>query len=148
MTWTALFSTKTGNLSYENLFDVADAGLTAGAVSDTTAGKISGTTAAGAAPTVAIPAGFTCNNKVGTFELTPVTGGGSQAAGVVATVRFLTVFAAAPRTVLLQMHNVTATPDVPILASATAVATTGFDVLVAAALTTATAYRVHYLVLA
>lgn len=118
--------------------------LTASAVSTTTAGTISGTTAAGAAPTVAIPSGFVANDRAGTFELTPVTGGGAQAAGVVATVRFAAEYAATPAAVVVTLHNTTPTPDVPIVVAAASIATTGFDVLVAAALTTANVYRVSY----
>ncbi|MFJ8719738.1 hypothetical protein ACIRD9_42505 [Streptomyces violaceus] len=121
--------------------------LTASAVSTTTAGTISGTTAAGAAPTVAIPSGFVATDRAGTFDLTAVTGGGAQAAGVVATVRFAAEYASTPAAVVVTLHNTTPTPDVPIIASATAVATTGFDVLVAAALTTANVYRISYQVI-
>lgn len=118
--------------------------LTAAAVGVTTAGSISGTTAAGAAPTVAIPTGFVCTDRAGTFDLTPVTGGGAQAAGVVATVRFANEYAATPAAVLVTLHNTSATPDVPIVTAAADVNTQGFSILTAAALTTATAYRVTY----
>jgi len=121
--------------------------LTAGAVGVTTAGTISGTTAAGAAPTVAIPSGFVATDRAGTFELTPVTGGGAQAAGNVATVRFNNEYAATPAAVLVTLHNTTPSPDVAIVAAATDVNTQGFNVNVAAALTTANVYRISYQVI-
>jgi hypothetical protein len=118
--------------------------LAASAVSTTTAGTIAGTTAAGAAPTVAIPSGFVCNDRAGTFELTAVTGGGAQAAGDVATVRFANEYAATPSAVLVQLYDITANPDAVRACAATAVTTQGFNINVAAALTTATVYRVSY----
>ncbi len=121
--------------------------LTASAVSTTTAGTIAGTTSAGAAPTVAIPTGFVAHDRAGTFELTAVTGGGAQAAGDVATVRFLAEYPATPSAVVLTLYDVTAAPDVAKAACATAVTTQGFNVNVAAALTTATTYRVSYAVI-
>lgn len=120
--------------------------LTAAAVSTTTAGSISGTTAAGAAPTVAIPTGFICTDRAGTFELTAVTGGGAQAAGDVATVRFVNEYAATPAAVLVQLYDVTASPDVSRVVAATAVTTQGFNVNVPAVLVTATTYRISYVV--
>jgi hypothetical protein len=121
--------------------------LTASAVSTTTAGTIAGTTAAGAAPTVAIPSGFVCTDRAGTFELTAVTGGGAQAAGDVATVRFNNEYAATPAAVLVQLYDITANPDAVRACAATAVTTQGFNINVAAALTTATVYRVSYQVI-
>lgn len=126
----------------------AGTSLAAAAVGVTTAGTIAGTTAAGAAPTVAVPSGFTCTDDAGTFELTPVTGGGAQAAGVVATVRFANAYGKIPTAVLITLHNTTPTPDVPIVVSASAKTVSGFDVLVAAALTTANVYRLEYKVIA
>lgn len=122
----------------------AGTALAGAAVSTTTAGTIAGTTAAGAAPTVAIPTGFICNDRAGTFELTAVTGGGAQAAGDVATVRFANEYAATPAAVLVTLYDITANPDAVRAACATAVTTQGFNVNVAAALTTATVYRVQY----
>lgn len=121
--------------------------LTAGAVGVVTAGSISGTTAAGAAPTVAIPTGFVAHDRAGTFELTAVTGGGAQAAGDVATVRFNTEYPAVPSAVMVTLHDITANPDVAKVVCATAVTTAGFNVNVAAALTTATVYRTSYVVI-
>lgn len=119
--------------------------LTAAAVSVVTAGTISGTTKAGAAPTVAIPTGFTAHDRAGTFDLTPVTGGGAQAAGDVATVRFLNEYSAVPSAVVIQMYDDAAT-DVAILCAATVLTSAGFNVNVATALTTAHPYRVSYVV--
>lgn len=121
--------------------------LTASAVSTTTAGTIAGTTAAGAAPTVAIPTGFVATDRAGTFELTAVTGGGAQAAGDVATIRFLNEYSATPAAVIVNLHDVTAAPDVAKTAAATAITTAGFNLNVPSALTTATVYRCSYVVL-
>jgi hypothetical protein len=118
--------------------------LTAGAVGVTTAGIVAGTTAAGAAPTVAI---VNAHDGGGSFDLTPVTGGGAQAAGVVATVRFNSARPTTPKAVVLNIHNTTATPDLPIVASCSAKTVNGFDVLVAAALVTANVYRVDFAVI-
>lgn len=119
--------------------------LTAAAVSTTTAGTISGTTAAGAAPTVAIPSGFICNDRAGTFELTAVTGGGAQAAGDVCTVRFVNEYAATPAAVIINFYD-NDTTDLARTAAATAVTTQGFNINVPAVLVTAHAYRVSYVV--
>lgn len=121
--------------------------LAGAAVSVVTAGSIAGTTAAGAAPTVAIPSGFVCTDRAGTFELTAVTGGGAQAAGDVATIRFLSEYAATPAAVIINFYDITASPDLARAAAATAVATTGFNINVPAVLVTATVYRVSYLVI-
>lgn len=121
--------------------------LAAAAVSVTTAGTIAGTTSAGAAPTVAIPTGFTCTDRAGTFEVTAVTGGGAQAAGDVVTVRFLNEYAATPAAVLLNFYDITAAPDLSRIAAVTAVTTQGFNINVPAVLVTATVYRVSYVVI-
>lgn len=118
--------------------------LAAAAVGVVTAGSIAGTTAAGNAPTVAIAANTQCDDQRGTFTLTPVTSGGAQAAGVVATVRFAQEYPAVPN-VLLTLINTTASPNVPIIAAAVAT-TGGFSVVTAAALVTATNYQVTYTV--
>jgi hypothetical protein len=116
--------------------------LAAGAVSTTTAGTIAGTTSAGAAPTVAVPTGFTCTDRAGTFELTAVTGGGAQAAGAVATVRFKQEYEATP-TVVVNGYNVTDGSSAIVFAPSS-VTKAGFDVMVGTALTTAKAYRISY----
>lgn len=125
----------------------AAANLTPSAVGVVTAGTFAGTTAAGAAPTVALVSGVLCNDAGGTFELTPVTGGGAQAAGVVATVRFTNAYGRIPTAIIVNIHNTTTTPDLPIACSSTAKSVTGFDILVAAALTTAQVYRVEYIII-
>lgn len=117
--------------------------LTAAAVGTTTAGTISGTTAAGAAPTVAIPTGFTCTDRAGTFELTAVTGGGAQAAGDVCTVRFVNEYAATPAAVVINFYD-NDTTDLARAAAAVAVTTQGFNINVPAVLVTAHAYRISY----
>lgn len=120
--------------------------LAGAAVSTTTAGTIAGTTAAGAAPTVAIPTGFVCNDRAGTFELTAVTGGGAQAAGDVCTVRFLNEYAATPAAVVINFYD-NDTTDLARVAAATAVTTAGFNINVPAVLVTAHAYRISYVVI-
>lgn len=135
----------TGVIATTDLFTGGDA-MAGAAVGVVTAGTISGTTSAGASPTVALVTGFTATQKRGTFELTPVTGGGAQAAGIVATVRFTTALAAKP-VVLVQGNNVTDTTGAVVF-SAINCATTGFDICAGAALTTAKVYRINYTVIA
>jgi hypothetical protein len=135
----------TGVILTTDLFSGGSA-MAGAAVSTTTAGTIAGTTSAGAAPTVALPTGFTATEKRGTFELSPVTGGGAQAAGIVATVRFTTALSAKPN-VIVQMNNVTDTTGA-IVVSAINQATTGFDICVGTALTTAKVYRISYVCVA
>lgn len=117
--------------------------LAGAAVSTTTAGTIAGTTNAGAAPTVAIPSGFVCTDRAGTFTLTAVTGGGAQAAGDVATVRFLNEYAATPAAVIINFYD-DDTTDLARVAAATLVTTQGFNINVPAVLVTAHTYRVSY----
>lgn len=119
--------------------------LAAAAVGVTTAGTIAGTTNAGAAPTVAIPTGFVCGDRAGTFDLTAVTGGGAQAAGDVATVRFANEYAATPAAVIVNFYDDDVT-DLARVAAAVKVNTQGFAVNVPAVLVTAHIYRVSYIV--
>lgn len=116
--------------------------LTAGAVGVVTAGTISGTTSAGAAPTVVVTS---ATDRAGSVLLTPVTGGGAQAAGSVATVRFVKEYTVAPIVLVTIMNETGGTAA--IVASAGTVTTAGFNIFVGTALTTATAYRVYYSVL-
>lgn len=116
--------------------------LLAAAVSTTTAGTISGTTAAGAAPTVTVT---DATDQRGNFLLNPVTGGGGQAAGKVCTVRFNRAYTTAPGAVVLNAMNETDS-TATLVFSASAPTTTGFDIYVGTALTTAKAYRVNYVV--
>ena len=120
--------------------------LSAAAVGVVTAGSIAGTTAAGAAPTVAIPSGYNCTDRAGTFDLTPVTGGGAQAAGDVATVRFINEYPSNPSAVIVNLYDDAGT-DVAILCAPTSVNTKGFNINVAGALTTAHTYRCTYVVI-
>lgn len=118
--------------------------LTAGAVSTSAAGTIAPTTSAGASPTVSFTSGFVCDDTSGTFELNPVTGGGGQAAGQVAVVRFSKPYPKIPNvTVSLVNHTDT---TAAIVVGAGTVTAAGFDVWVGTALTTAKVYRVSYLV--
>jgi hypothetical protein len=124
--------------------EVKDTGatqLTAGAVSTSAAGTISGTTNAGAAPTVTIT---DCTDRRGTFLLNPVTGGGAQAAGEVALVRYAKPYPAAP-VVLVTIENETDGTTSQVV-SAVDSTVDGFDIEVSAVLVTAKAYRVQYLV--
>lgn len=113
--------------------------LTGAAVGVTTAGTISGTTSAGAAPTVTIG---DCTNLRGNFLLNPVTGGGGQTAGKVATVRFTAALPVTPAAVVLTVTNET---DAVVVAGAGPLAldANGFDIYTPL-LVTAKAYRVYY----
>lgn len=121
---------------------VAATALTAGAVSTTAVGTIVGTTSAGAAPTVTAT---DATDRRGSFLLNPVTGGGAQAAGSVAEVRFAKPYSAIPRAVLVSIMNETDSTAVHAV-SAGAVTVAGFSIFVGAVLVTAKAYRVNYLV--
>lgn len=116
--------------------------LTAGAVSTSAVGTISPTTAAGAAPTVAIG---DCTDRRGNFALSPVTGGGAQAAGEVALVRFAQPYGDPPAAVLVTVENET-DGNAAVACAAADITGDGFDVMVGAALTTAKVYRVIYIV--
>lgn len=115
--------------------------MAAGAVGVVTAGTISGTTNAGAAPTVAIT---DCTDRRGSFTLSPVTGGGAQAAGVTATVRFNSEYGDAPAGVLVNVVN--ETDQTAVAAGATLLTAAGFGVMTTI-LTTAKVYRVNYVVI-
>lgn len=119
--------------------------LTFGAVSTTVVGTINPTTAAGATPTTAAVTGTTATDRRGSFNLLPVTGGGAQAAGIVANVQFAKPYEVIPSAVIVSIYNDAAT-DVPVVAAAVDVTVTGFNISVAAALTTALTYRVQYVV--
>jgi len=134
-----------GTLDFDKSFHESDnqelaPQLAAGAVSVVTAGTISGTTAAGAAPTVAV---IEASDRRGQFTLSPVTGGGAQAAGVTATVRFLQGYGDAPIAVLVCVVN--DTDQTAVAAGATLVTGDGFGVMTTI-LTTAKVYRVSYVV--
>lgn len=121
------------------------ADLAAGAVSTTVAGTIVPTTAAGASPTVTFGTGQAANDSAGTFTLSPVTGGGAQAAGAVAQVFFKQPYSAVPKSVVVNVcNNAAGSSGVAVAASAQSITTTGFTVNVAAALTTANTYSVSY----
>src|SRR5580693_8230251 len=77
----------------------------AGAVSTSAAGTIAPTTGAGAAPTVTFGAGQTANDVAGTFTLSPVTGGGAQAAGAVALVTFSNPQPCLPKAILVTIYD-------------------------------------------
>jgi hypothetical protein len=112
--------------------------LAAGAVSTTAIGTIVPTTAAGASPTVTA---VSANDKAGSFTLSPVTGGGAQAAGAVAQVFFAQPYTATPKSVIVNICNLAAgSSGVAVAASAQTVTTTGFTFNVSAALTTANTY--------
>lgn len=116
--------------------------LSAGAVSTTAIGTIVPTTAAGASPTVTA---VSANDKAGNFVLSPVTGGGAQAAGAVAQIFFAQPYTAIPKGVNVQIVDLAAgSSGVAVAAGAVSVTTTGFTVNVAAALTTAHTYYVTY----
>lgn len=112
--------------------------LVNGAVGVVTAGTISGTTNAGAAPTVAV---VEASDRRGQFTLSPVTGGGAQAAGIVATVRFVNSYGDAPIAVNVNVANETA--PTAVAAGVANITASGFDI-VTTILTTAQVYRVTY----
>jgi hypothetical protein len=115
--------------------------LAAGAVGVVTAGIISGTTNAGAAPTVAVT---DCTDRRGNFTLSPVTGGGAQAAGVTATVRFVTEYGDPPSGVIVNVFNETA--QTAVAAGVTLLTAAGFGIGTTV-LTTAQVYRVTYAII-
>lgn len=117
--------------------------LTAGAVSTTAAGTVAPTTAAGASPTVTFATGQSANDTRGSFTLSPVTGGGAQAAGATAVVTFANPYGSAPASVIVTVTN-NAGP-VAVAAQATSVTANGFSVSTAI-LTTANVYTVQYVV--
>ncbi len=120
--------------------------LAAGAVSTTAIGTIVPTTAAGATPTVTA---VSANDTAGTFTLSPVTGGGAQAAGAVAQIFFAQPYSAIPKSVIVNVcNNAAGASGVAVASSAQTITTTGFTVNVAAALTTANTYNVTYTVTA
>jgi hypothetical protein len=127
------------SLGHQAASGAGGAALALGAVSVVTAGSISGTTNAGANPTVS---GVSANDSVGTFTLNPVTGGGAQAAGTVATVRFATPYPAIPKSVLVTVND-QAAGTLPLLAAAVNITVAGFDVSTTI-LTTAHNYTVQY----
>lgn len=120
--------------------------LAGAAVGVVTAGTISGTTNAGAAPTVAIASGFRCTDIAGTFDLTAVTGGGAQAAGDIATVRFAKEYGSRPAAIIINFYD-DDTTDLARVAAATLLTTAGFNINVPAVLVTAHIYRVSYVVI-
>lgn len=129
------------SIGHEVRLDPASTQLAAAAVGTTTAGTIAGTTSAGAAPTVTVT---DCTDRSGSFLLNPVTGGGAQAAGQVATVRFVKEYAHIPKVTISLMNETDSTATHA--AAAGTITTKGFDVFVGAVLVTAKAYRVQYIV--
>jgi hypothetical protein len=117
--------------------------LTAGAVSTTVAGTIAPTTAAGASPTVTFATGQTANDVRGSFTLSPVTGGGAQAAGVTANINFANPYGVAPACIQVTVTN-NAGPAA-IAAAPGNITANGFGVNTAI-LTTANVYTVNYVV--
>lgn len=117
--------------------------LTAGAVSTTAVGTIAGTTAAGAAPTVTIG---DCTDRRGNFLLNPVTGGGAQAAGIVAVVRFAKPYGAAPGSVVITNATNETDDNTAVALGSTNITADGFDIVAGAVLVTAKAYRINYVV--
>lgn len=114
--------------------------IAAAAVGVVTAGTISGTTSAGAAPTVTA---VSANDTRGTFTLTPVTGGGAQAAGAVANVTFSNPYSVAPANVIVTAMNQAGPAAVG--AFATGVTANGFTISTPL-LVTANLYTISYLV--
>lgn len=121
--------------------------LASGAVSTTAQGTIAPTTAAGAAPTVTFAAGQLAYDECGTFTLSPVTGGGAQAAGSVVAVNFTQAFEQIPKGIQVGIcDNAAGASQVAVLAAAQNITASGFTINVASALTTAHTYQVTYTV--
>lgn len=115
--------------------------LTAGAVSTSAAGTIAPTTAAGASPTVTA---VNANDLQGTFTLTPVTGGGAQAAGAVVLVTFANSLPAVPKAIICTIYD--QANGAAVAASATSITAANFNISVGVALTTAHLYTVNFAV--
>lgn len=120
------------------------AALTAGAVSTTAAGTIAPTTSAGASPTVTFATGQAANDSYGSFTLSPVTGGGAQAAGATSVVTFANPYGKAPTAVLATV--VDDAGSVAVGTKATSITANGFSIS-STILTTAHTYTVTYQVL-
>lgn len=129
---------------YGHLLPVGQGGtaLALAAVGVVTAGSIAGTTNAGAAPTVSA---VNAKDSGGQFVLNPVTGGGAQAAGTVATVRFAQPYGTIPKAVLVTVSLVGGATT-PLLAGAVNITNSGFDVTTSI-LTTASSYLVQFSVI-
>lgn len=130
--------------TYEHEARTGGTQLTAGAVSTTAVGTISPTTSAGQSPTVTIG---DCTDRAGNFLLNPVTGGGAQAAGTVAKVRFAREYPTAPRAVIVSGAFNETDGNTTVQIAPTLITSAGFDLAVGAVLVTAKAYRVTYLVI-
>ena len=117
--------------------------LTAGAVSTTAAGTIAPTTSAGASPTVTFATGQAANDSYGSYTLSPVTGGGAQAAGATSVVTFTQPYAKAPMVLVTVVND---SGPAAIAAKAVSITAAGFSVSTAL-LTTANTYTVTYQVL-
>jgi len=116
------------------------AALTAAAAGTSAAGTIIPVNAgAGAGSAVAVNAPHVPTDSGGRFQLTAA---GTPAAGVVAQVFFTGAFGSAP-IVNVEITDTTASPNLPVVASAEAT-TTGFTVCCSAALTAAHVYDVVY----
>lgn len=131
---------------------ILTASLTVGV---TTPGTISATTNAGASATIDYNMGGVVNvppvgiatDRAGMFRLNPVTGGGAQAAGIVATVKFAVPYQKTPNAVFVTLWDEAATGTI-IPASAISISVAGFSINVSSALTTAHNYAIGYSVVA
>jgi hypothetical protein len=120
--------------------------LVAGAVGTNAVGTIAPTTSAGQNPTVTAVTSAT--DRSGTFTLNPVTGGGAQAAGIVVKVAFAAPYTRPPSEINVVMEDTTASPVVAVACGIDSITSVGFNIIVAAALTTAHVYVVSYDVVA
>ena len=78
--------------------------------------------------------------------MTPVTGGGAQAAGEVAVVTFAQPYSAVPKAISVSVFDQAGGAGSVIAATESSVTVNGFKVNVNAALTTAHLYTVRYVV--
>lgn len=130
--------------AYGHLPQLAGPLLTPGAVGTTAVGTIAPTTGAGAAPTVTFAAGQTASDLAGTFTLSPVTGGGGQAAGAVALITFANGLPTLPKVILVDIYD--NANGAAVAAVAINITANSFQLAVGVALTTAHVYTVNYLV--
>lgn len=112
--------------------------IAAAAVGVVTVGTISGTTAAGAAPTITA---VSANDTRGVFTLTPVTGGGAQAAGATVNVTFSQSYPVAPAVIQVIVTNQAGPASAA--AYATTITAAGFQISTSL-LVTANLYTVTY----
>lgn len=97
---------------------------------------------AGVGSTTAIPAGQTCTDRRGAFDLVAA---GAPAAGQVATVKFAKEYASVPVVIVEGVNNTDGTNALSF--DSVAVTTAGFNVVASGAATSGKTYRINYYVI-